>query len=641
MPGPAIHHLIADELRKKINSGQGLGSSADYSALQGLLSNPKNLPYLFLGSQGPDFLFFNTKDWPAGPLGDAVELYYEVYDAIDDFKKALKDLVPQPILDLLDAAGYAADQVVSNSSTLSELESLFSDMQQVIDALAANLTEMIKKFITQMDLFKVLGHPYRDGQPKGEWWWFDAMHYRKTGRYVSQLLNDAPEGSPLHLYALGYLTHVTGDTVGHPYVNINCGGPYRNQSQRHKTSENYHDVFNLAGVSSIDWNRSRLHKLYNFNFDGTSSAPGDSDEIPDPNTHLPDDLAKFIAETITKIYAQGDPDDNEYGKSISPADVNNAYRIWYRWLRSATDTGTLPVPVPYSLTAELEEVWETAMDNLGDIGDFIEDAVDSAGSFSFLAIFIILAALILAAVAAAAALVDAILGALTTLTTAGIRYAASLVYEQLYNAFQNFRLGVALNGLAYPMEEHLNEPRFRQFQSTNLPDMLGQVSANFASVLPKRETPLTTPSIFHREKHLIYPPAFNVPGTPFGASLPELNNAMGGPASYFSNAASHYVFGKIPLDKNFIDMLTELAGDEANLIAFLEEHKARPGLGNAQMLTNELYDRWKTGKKLPDFNLDADRGYGYTCWTQKENSREEPKVLVVDPAVKLDFIHPS
>src|SRR5690606_32804086 len=360
----------------------------------------------------------------------------------------------------------------------SELQSLFSDMQQVLDALAANLMEMIKSFITDFNLYDVLAHPYRDGQTKEEWWWFDAMHYRKTGRYVNQLLQDAPEDSPLHLYALGYLTHVTGDTVGHPYVNINSGGPYRNHSQRHKTSENYHDVFNMFTQNNVDWNRSQLHKLYNFNFDGSMSPPADPDEIPDPNTHLPDELAEFIAKTISKVYAQGDADDNEYGRAISADDVNNAYRIWYRWMRNATETGTLPVPVPYSLTAELEEVWETAMNNLDNIGDFIEDAVDQAGSFSFLAIFIVLAALILAAVAAAAALIDAILGALTTLTTAGIRYAASLVYDQLYNAFQNFRLGVALNGLAYPMQEHLNEPRFRQFQNTNFADPLGKVASD-------------------------------------------------------------------------------------------------------------------------------------------------------------------
>ena len=74
MPGPALHHMIANRLRQNINHGTGLGPMADYINLQKLLQDKKNHPYLFLGCQGPDFLFFNTKDWPLG-IGDAVELY--------------------------------------------------------------------------------------------------------------------------------------------------------------------------------------------------------------------------------------------------------------------------------------------------------------------------------------------------------------------------------------------------------------------------------------------------------------------------------------------------------------------------------------------------------------------------------------
>ncbi len=638
MPGPALHHMIAEELRGRINRGRGLGASPDYSQLQSLLADPKNHPYLLLGCQGPDFLFFNTKDWPGG-LGDAVETYFKVYDAIEDFKKSLLALVPQPILDALDALGAAADEVVSHSSTLTELEQLFSDMGAVTDALAANLTEMIKEFISDFNLFDALGHPYRDGQPKGEWWWFDALHYRKTGRYAKALLNGTQPDSPLHLYALGYLTHFTADTVGHPYVNINCGGPYRNQSQRHKTGENFQDVFNMQAHTADDWNRSKIHAHYNFNFTGPVSLPGAEDEVPDPNTHLPKDLAKLIADTINGLYEGGDTDDNEYGRHISADDVNNAYRLWYKWLRSATDTGTLPEPFPYSLSDELQEVWDQALDNLDDIGDFVRDAINNAGSFSFLSIFLALAALIVAAVAVAAALIDAVLGALTTLTTAGIRAAAALIYEQLYNAFQNFRLGVSLNGLAFPMQEHMAEPRFRQFMNTAFPDSTGVTAAMLKNEMPRLKFRLPASSfgdeIFHREAHLAYP-----------ASSGEPNHAVGAPDSYFDKTSLFYAFGDIPLNRKFIDDLADLDsshGDEA-VMDLIKKHiavKASPTLGNAMMLTEEIFDRWKNGGKIPDFNLDSDRGYAYTCWTQQsggvDDSREEPGVLFQAP-VDLSFI---
>ncbi|HTE24126.1 hypothetical protein [Flavitalea sp.] len=624
MPGPALHHMIANRLRQNINNGTGLGPMADYLNLQKLLQDKKNHPYLFLGCQGPDFLFFNTKDWPAG-IGDAVELYYEVYDAFEDFKKALLDLVPQPVLDALEAVGAAADEVVQNSSTLTELQQLFGDMQAVVDGLMANVTEWIKKFVSDFDVYSVLEHPYRDGQAKNAWWWFDVMHYRKTARFAKALLDAAPADSPLHLYATGYLTHVTADTVGHAYVNINDGGPYRNQSARHKTGENYQDVFNHLNHTTEDWNRSKTHVNYNFNFDGTVSDPGDEDEIPNANSHMPADLAQLIVDTINKIYKNGDADDNEYGKNITTTDVNNAYRLYYKWFRSSTDTGTLPKPVPYSLSAELEEVWDTAMDNLGDIGDWLEDAIDNAGSFSFLDILLALAALVAAAVAAAAALIDAVLGAITTLTVAGIRAAACLIYEQLYNAFQNFRLAVSLNGLAYPMQEHLDEPRFGQFKNTSFPDPNGVVAGDLKNMLPKMNVILPSggflADLYHREKHLAYPP---------GATPSEPGSVMGAPDSYFDKTSLWYAFGDIPLNQQFIDELATLSGNEDEFRAIIRKQiaaKKSPTLGNALMLTEEIYDRWKNGSKIPDFNLDADRGYAYTCWTQRSNDREEPKEL--------------
>ena len=166
------------------------------------------------------------------------------------------------------------------------------------------------------------------------------------------------------------------------------------------------------------------------------------------------------------------------------ADVNDAYRIWYRWFRNSTDTGTLPLPVPYSFTRELREVWDQAMENLDDIGDFIDDAANRAGSMGILGIFLLLGALILAALAAAAALIDDGFGALTTIGSATIRYAACLIYEQIYAAYENFRLAVAMNGLAFPLLEHLSEPRIVHWGNPSLPDSSDGTTGGLAPMLP-------------------------------------------------------------------------------------------------------------------------------------------------------------
>src|SRR5690606_23913729 len=154
-------------------------------------------------------------------------------------------LVPQEILDLLDALGAAEEAIVSNSSTLTELQELFSEMGQVVDGLKTSVLEGVKAFVTEFDLYEILEHPYRDGQEKGKWGWLGDMHYSKSGDFTRALLQKTSPDSPLYIYAIGYITHVTGDTVWHAYVNVNRGGPYSTQPSGHKALENYLGVFNL------------------------------------------------------------------------------------------------------------------------------------------------------------------------------------------------------------------------------------------------------------------------------------------------------------------------------------------------------------------------------------------------------------
>jgi hypothetical protein len=637
MPGPALHHMIADRLKAAIQTNSGLGDSlttTEYTALQSLLADPKNLPYFFVGCHGPDPFFFNTKDLDP-TLGKFVETYNDVGDFLRDFEEMLLSAVPQPVLDALAAFDEAANEVIEDSALLSEIKQTFEDLNKMLTAFAAVLTEALKRFVSEFNLFDLISHPYRDGASEGDWWSFDAMHYRKTGKFTEAMLEGTRDmSSPSHLYALGYLTHVAADTVGHAYVNLYSGGPYRSQAQRHKTGENFQDVFNLLGETNVDWNYSKLHTFYNFNFTGVIS-----DTEPAENPTLPPDLAKFIADTLNQIYQEDTDIDPDYAKKISASDVDDTYRLWYRFMKSFTETGTLPPPVSYSLTAELREVWEKTVDNLDDVGDFLEDAVDSASNFGILSIFIVLGALVIAAVLAAAAIADGIAGAITTLGTSTIRYAACLIYEQLYNAFQNFRLAIALNGLGFPMREHLGEPRLRQFVTPAFNDYPGGINA--AAVAPFEPLLRFSPSfstdpiaaIFNQERHLIY-----------SLTDGEKRAVRPAPPSYFSSLPTHYAFGRIPLDRDLVDQLVTLAAGsdrtEGDLTALLQSRT----LGNALELSGALYDRWFRGDPLPDFNLDSDRGYGYLCWTQQGDPPHEPTDLVsntsaADPTeVRLDVL---
>jgi fluoride ion exporter CrcB/FEX len=633
MPGTAMHHMIADRLKAFISLNKGLGSKmtpSQYTALQNLLSDPKNLPYLFFGSQGPDYLFFNTKDMP-GPIGEIASFYFEVVDFIEEFKKTLLSVVPQPVLDALEAFDEAVDEVIEDSALLSELQQTFNDINRLLDGFAGTLIMMVEKFISRFNIFDLVSHPYRDGvAPDEKWWWFDALHYRKTGKFAKALL-DATSGNikdPKFLYALGYLTHYCADTVGHPYVNLVSGGAYRSQAQRHKTGENYQDVFNMKNETGVDWNRSKIHALYNFNFTGTIDTENNE---PDSFTELPDDLAELISNCINKVYQEDADPEAEYGPAITPADVNNAYRLYYKWLKSSTETGTLPPPVAYSFSAELREVWEKTMNNLGETGDFLDDAINGSGSFGILSIFLILAALVIASVMAAAAIADGIAGAITTLGTSTIRAAACLIYEQVYNAYQSFRLGVALNGLAFPMQEHLSEPRLTQFANPSNPDPTGVNAIQIAPFLPLlRFDPHSIGAIlFNQERHLIYPLTQN-----------EKGHVLGSLNSYLTEAATHYAFGKIPFrPEDILDKLEKLTpdsnpvnNDDGTILETLLIEMA--SLGNAITLTEKCHERFQDKKELIDFNLDADRGYSYLCWTQQQNPAADqpdfPEKLMVN-----------
>lgn len=617
MPGPALHHMIADRLRSRILRGSGLGRlpSSDYVRLRTLLNNPANLPYLFFGCQGPDFLFFSTRDLDPR-IGRFVNLYLEVHDFIEELRRKILDLVPDPILQAVDALEEAIGQVADTSVLVSELQQTFSDVGAAGEALAALVTEKLKQFVSEFNLFDLIEHPYRDGVEPGSWWWFDAAHYRKTGRFTAALLEAARDtSSPLHLYAIGYLTHFAADTVGHPYVSLNSGGPYRSHAQRHKAGENFQDVFNLLETDGIDWNDSKLHALYNFNFTGAIDT---ENEIPDPFTRLPDDLAALIANALNDVFRDSPGPNGQYGNIVTAQDIQDSYRVWHRWFTDATETGTLPPPPTYSFSEELREVWDKAMENLGDVGEYMQNAVDEMGEGGILGIFLALAQVILGAVLAVIAVVDAILGAITTLGTATIRAGACLVYELLFDVYQNFRLTVALNGLAFPMREHLQEPRFNQFIKLDNPDSTGVNAGQIAGRMPllRNKIPfLDDPmaAIFSQERHLTYPPT--------AGERPSVSAA---PASYLTAKPTHYAFGDIPLTSGLLSQLALLPNATGAHETLLAQLMAQGELGNALDLSASLYDRWRRGESIPDFNLDADRGYGYLCWTQVEGGAPDP-----------------
>jgi hypothetical protein len=570
MPGPAVHYLVNRQFSERLQ-----GSST--AAVRDDGDTMANFPAAAaLGSMGPDFLFFNTRDL-SGPVADAVHTYIEVANFIEDFSQQLEELIPAPIMDALEAV----EDLASNSVLFNEVSALVSEMQAVMDVLlATGQTFLISLADDTVDVFGLFKHPIQDNVPKNEWWWFDTLHYARTGRYAQALLQDSAAGTLERAYALGYLTHVAADTVGHPYVNMIVGGPFRTYGQRHKVVENFQDTWAWNHYRNTEFTRSALHTQFLL-----SGTP-----------RMPTPLARFIVRNMENVYG------NSFAATPSTNDVQDAYRLWYEWFRSTTETGMPPEPWTYSLSAELQEAWDQFKNNAGSIIDGYTDAVNAAGgAFSLFGLLAALVGLIVAGLLMAAALLDFIAGSLLTLGAAPVRALLAIVYQTLYSVYKQIRFATSLKGLAFPLREDLTRPEVAHAIHPQLPDIIGNTASSTQAQYPRLA--FTLPAPLNLEDHLFHP-----------AFIPaELISTTGAPDPYYKMSPDYYIDGPVSLIPPWLTVLQQgiqVAAAQQN--SFRTESR-RERLGNAVALSEALYQGDRAGRRVPDLNLDGDRGIGWPC----------------------------
>ncbi|WP_289021571.1 zinc dependent phospholipase C family protein [Desulfobacter postgatei] len=617
MSGPAIHHIIGKEYLYKVLRAR----YTDTASLQfwDNISAGKFAPVYNLGTQGPDFLFFKMSDWPlGGAIKPLAQTYWEIEEFIEDFKEQLKALIPDEVWALISTLETLAEEAVERSALLSEISALLSDVQNNIDALKAVVETKIEEYITgAVDIFNRLSHPQQHGQKYNEWWWFDILHIRRSGRFVKELLRNSTNFSPERAYALGYLTHYTADTVGHVFVNAISGGPYRTHAQRHKIVENHQDVWAYQQKYNAEFVNSDLAGQYVI--DGNEDA-------------LPDSLKKFMLKCIENTYYKNGS--QLYGIELKGDDLDIAYKCWLKWFKRATNDLALPTPQPYSLTAEIVEAWDKFTQNVGDFGDTIGNGL--SGNGGILGFFEALAALIAAPFILAAAAVDFVAGEIATLGAAPIRYFLSLTYEALYNSYMNFRQGIVLNGFSFPTVAGLNHSMTKHMLNTSSRDRYGNDANSLPLVGQYPSSKFKRPGL-EAESHLVYP-------WPILANL-EIDNCTGFPTSYYgktaewymSNAKNRFIQDNFNYFKSFQEISIEnlLAAEVTANFSELARVSRLGGLGNALALSDVMYANFlRVGNDMifPDFCLDSDRGYGFKSWRKVKDISYINKQLN-DPAL--------
>ncbi len=612
MSGPAIHHITAaiflEQQLKNAANPAGPPNVREVQFLQSIASG-KLSSFYNLGAQGPDYLFFNSMDWiHGGSVKPLAKAYLEIAEFMEEFKQKLKSLIPPEVWALIAELEAIVDDIEKRSVLLTQISELTAAVQDNINVLKAMLEAKLEEVMTDyLNVFDLLTHPQQGSSgftnSFDRWWWMDTMHLRRSGRFLKELLVNSAEGSPERAYALGYLTHYATDTVGHPFVNAICGGPYRTHAQRHKVVENHQDVW--------AYNEYIGGELTNSNLAARYVIGGDA-------YHLPDDLKKYLLKCIQNTYYGGNGP--LYGANIKGDDLDISYSLWLKWFTMTTNDEGLPMPAAYSVTAEVADALDKFLDNAGDVFASPGSASGGGGVVGFFkGILAALAAPFLLALAA----VDFVLGTITALGAAPIRYLLSLSYEALYNAYMNMRAGLVAYGMFFPQVSELNNPLTQHMLNSGLHDRFRHNASSLpdAGVYPAKKF---APVGMEREAHLVYP-------YPTPAVL-EKDATVGFPDSYRSKTARWYIDDPgNALNEDYYQNYRAFAetayltpGGGSSGAGTLDANYHRlarlasvGGLGNAVAFSQRLYQeyrRYDQKVEFPDYCLDSDRGYGFKSW---------------------------
>jgi hypothetical protein len=599
MPGPASHLTIVERQTTRLTSTV----SAQHPVRRALTAAPNHAA---LGSIGPDMIFW--ADW--GEYTPVVSTIFDIYHTLDEIYDALMELWG-PIQNAIDKVESSLTGGLSDS------------INDTVSLLSATINTAILNYVTnQFDILSLLRPEMQKSghlNTEVDWNWLDYLHHRRTGVMVKSLINRAQaRGSDDLLgYAYGWLSHVTADVVGHPYVNVAVGGPYRSHWQRHFVQEKFMDTwvwgfYHTSGVgipagppaSGLPWdyasftnvNSSSLHTRI------------------DVGSDLPHDLNTLIVQALEDTYLNV-PHPNVKGTIpfLGADEVNRAYQMLLTGLETITgkdryiprpkppsvfnDDAPPTFPLPgggsggsggsgggsFSLSKLLEAIW-----------DFVRDMLEYAAD---LALWLI--------------------SQVTTPLTYPVRYALYLLQLALYEAYRHFRWGLAISGWVFPEPDELGNAMAQQF--------INPAAASFADVLtrPLQEHPP------EQEKCAFFP-----------ASPLEPSAWAAGPYCRYPMNYPYWFIELEPTDPQFERIVGgEITAEEAHRFV---NSRLRPAgtrgyagsLGNALDFFMRRADEIEAdgggpGKLLlPDWNLDGDRGYAARCWKLTVPPSTPPNDLV-------------
>jgi len=621
MPKYGIHHIVMAECINRLDY-LGRAGSPQAQSLTRLLSDHRG--YAMLGAIGPD-LFFWGPDYSIvktvlgfyKDFARVIEIYKEVDDIAEDLKRRVGNYIDQTCDAVPSSAGQSFCHLFLEK--LEQARDAYGRMNRMITQ-----TKWLGRFELYTlgrgipNLFNTFVPEAHYNQLELRWYWFDMLHYRRTGQFAQNLLNDAENDPDAQAFAYGYLSHIAADTVGHPFVNQVCGAPYRMANWRHATAENFMDAWKYNRYYRESINRSLMDRL----------------SLPDPEGLSPN-LVRSLARafkntyenTLHPIRVNNRRDGGDTFGFYNEQNIRDTYLVFYKVLEfmkksylerpaepfpevdqiladalaGAIPENPPPPPPPQGLNCSWEDLFgpqplssdcsRAFLQNVQNWVNYVGDLLDWGSRTT----------------AAITNAVAAVIAYMPMRQLLAMLYAVQLV---CYSVYRSFRLMWSVLGLLVPEPDELDWPLGRSL--THFDGLCSQPSK---SEFPSRGF---SPFPYNpQQSNLVCPPGGPENQVTTGGFYP----APSDPDVFIGTHLQEFDPGPL--------LAYARAEDPQQTRALQAQRKNMgPAVPLATwMMINATSDR----RVFADWNLDSDRGYGYRAWSgfiPKEGDERDFRVQV-------------
>ena len=602
-----------------------------------------------LGSIGPDLLFFSPEYGTfnffmqlAHNLKHVKQMFGQILEAIDRVLQPIEDALEQ-VVEPIDEAVETVEKILPlecASGLVNDVKSASATFEKALrDTLLVGFDEGIDLIADAADLpgfshalFDKLFTPaHQKGEREWNWYWFDMLHYRNSGLFAKNLVRLASSDIQ-QAYALGYLSHVAADVVGHAFVNRIVCGPYRLHPQRHVIIENFMDSYQYHLRRGASVNQAFYHDLLSsLEADGVCQVDDYSGYVQSFNPELRDLIHDAFRASYPELpTSKGDPHPPR-PEFLSRQDIETTFinfHITMSYLRDAY------VEKPEGLDERYARVADTLNDilanfepppsppSIGNTGfclqwECIEHFFEHVAEW--MAYFAELAQWTFDTIVNA---LDLLLEIFCEATIAVVRAIMYLTEYLSYELYLHMHFILALNGYVCPEPTHArDDPRGEILVHSGYTAGVLLGSCNVTVNPPVCES--AYPRRHDCSKPAVKPPdaALETPATFFPRcrtdDYPEYFISQA-PWNQLEQTVRAYAEAPTPADTRLLANFNRPDARElGNAVEFSSwmmqqalQIKAQEQTGETHPLSHVVHCNW---------DLDADRGYGYKQWFTTRN----------------------